>query len=45
MYAIISDGSKQYKVQEGDEVTVERLDEQSPQVTPIMIVDGDTVIA
>lgn len=45
MYAIISDGSKQYKVQEGDEVTVERLDETSPSVTPIMIVDGDKVIA
>lgn len=45
MYAIISDGAKQYKVQEGDEVTVERLDEESPQVTPIMIVDGETVIA
>ena len=45
MYAIISDGSKQYKVQEGDEVTVERLGEASPAVTPIMIVDGDKVIA
>ncbi len=45
MYAIISDGSKQYKVQEGDKVTVERLDEESPQVTPVMIVDGDKVIA
>ena len=45
MYAIISDGSKQYKVQEGDEVMVERLDESAPKVTPIMIVDGDRVIA
>lgn len=45
MYAIISDGSKQYKVQEGDEVTVERLDVDAPAVTPIMVVDGDRVIA
>lgn len=45
MYAIISDGSKQYKVQEGDEVMVERLDESAPAVTPIMIVDGDRVIS
>jgi large subunit ribosomal protein L21 len=45
MYAIISDGSKQYKVQEGDEVVVERLNSESPTVTPIMIVDGDTVLA
>lgn len=45
MYAIISDGSKQYKVQEGDEVTVERLDESAPSVTPVMVVDGDRVIA
>lgn len=44
MYAIISDGSKQYKVQEGDEVTVERLDESAPAVTPVMVVDGDRVI-
>lgn len=45
MYAIISDGSKQYKVQEGDEVTVERLDESAPSVTPVMVVDGDRVIS
>ncbi|HMS24623.1 MAG TPA: 50S ribosomal protein L21 [Acidimicrobiia bacterium] len=45
MYAIISDGSKQYKVQEGDEVVVERLNSDSPTVTPIMIVDGDRVLA
>lgn len=44
MYAIISDGSKQYKVQEGDEVTVERLDAQAPAVTAVMVVAGDRVI-
>lgn len=45
MYAIISDGAKQYKVQEGDNVTVERLNADAPAVTPIMIVDGDKVIS
>jgi large subunit ribosomal protein L21 len=45
MYAIISDGSKQYKVEEGDEVRVERLDADSPAVTPVMIVDGNKVLA
>jgi large subunit ribosomal protein L21 len=45
MYAIISDGSKQYKVQEGDKVTVERLDVDAPVVTPIMVVDGDKVLS
>lgn len=45
MYAIISDGSKQYKVQEGDTLTVERLDIDSPKVTPILIVDGANVIS
>ena len=45
MYAIISDGSKQYKVQEGDEVIVERLDADAPQVTPLLIVDGDKIIS
>jgi len=45
MYAIISDGSKQYKVQEGDEVIVERLDAQNPSVTPVLVVNGDKVIS
>lgn len=44
MYAIISDGSKQYKVQEGDEVIVERLDVDSPSVKPVLVVDGDNII-
>lgn len=45
MYAIISDGSKQYKVSQGDKIEVERLDVDSPQVRPILIVDGDKVIS
>lgn len=45
MYAIISDGSKQYKVSEGDTVAVERLDQDNPSVTPILVVNGDTVLS
>ncbi|MFN8016095.1 MAG: 50S ribosomal protein L21 [Acidimicrobiia bacterium] len=45
MYAIVSDGSKQYKVETGDSITVELLDEENPTVKPIMIVDGDNVIS
>ncbi len=44
MYAVISDGSKQYKVSEGDQVMVERLDEDSPAVKAVMLVDGDKII-
>lgn len=45
MYAVISDGSKQYKVNEGDKVRVERLNEDSPVVKPVMVVDGDTIVS
>lgn len=45
MYAIISDGSKQYRVQEGDQVMVERLDADAPEVRPIMVVTDDNVIS
>ena len=42
MYAIIKTGGKQYKVQEGDVITIERLDaEVNSQVTfePLMLGD------
>ena len=48
MYAVIRTGGKQYKVEAGERLEVERLgvDEGSDvQLTPILLVDGDTVLA
>ena len=45
MYAIINTGGKQYKVEEGDEIVVERIHNEENAVRPIMIVDGKTVIS
>ena len=48
MYAVIRTGGKQERVAEGDRVRVERLgvDEGAEvQFTPVLVVDGDTVLA
>lgn len=44
MYAIIQTGGKQYKVQEGDTIFVERLDaevESSVQFNEVLVVSAD----
>jgi large subunit ribosomal protein L21 len=44
MYAIIKTGGKQYRVQEGQSLLIERLPEadgETVQLTPMLIVDGD----
>ena len=46
MYAIIKTGGKQYRVQEGQYLLVERLpaaDGETVELTPLLIVDGDDV--
>jgi large subunit ribosomal protein L21 len=45
MYAIIETGGKQYRVSEGDVVTIERIDSQEPVTfeNVLMISDGDTI--
>ncbi len=46
MYAVIQTGGKQYRVEEGQRLDVERLgaaDEVT--LTPVLVVDGDTVLA
>ena len=47
MYAVIKTGGKQYKVQPGDIVKVEKLDAEEGKTIKIsdvmMLVDGDTV--
>jgi len=48
MYAVIRTGGKQYRVEEGERLEVERLaaDEGSEvELTPVLVVDGDTVLA
>ena len=48
MYAVIASGGKQEKVAEGQQVRVELLDADEGadvSLTPVMIVDGDTVRA
>jgi large subunit ribosomal protein L21 len=47
MYAVIKTGGKQYKVAEGEKLNVERLtDDGNPlSFTPVLLVDGDTVVA
>jgi large subunit ribosomal protein L21 len=45
MYAVIHTGGKQYRVAEGDRLDVERLDGDEVTLRPVMLVDGDTVLA
>ena len=47
MYAVIATGGKQYRVAEGQQLDVERLGqdpEAEVQLTPVLLVDGDTVL-
>jgi hypothetical protein len=47
MYAVIKTGGKQYRVTEGQQLQVERLGvtEGEVSLTPVLLVDGDTVVA
>ena len=47
MYGVIKTGGKQYRVQEGQRLDVERLNEDGVDVslTPVMLVGGGTVLA
>ena len=46
MYAVIATGGKQYRVEEGQRVLVERLGDVDTkvQLTTVMVVDGDDVL-
>ena len=45
MYAIIATGGKQYRVQEGDTIYVEKLDKQPEEGVefPVLMLGGDSV--
>jgi len=47
MYAVIATGGKQYKVETGQTVDVERLgvDEGEVELRPVLLVDGASVLA
>lgn len=47
MYAVVATGGKQYRVEEGQRLEVERLGEPGAEVElrPVLFVDGDVVAA
>ena len=47
MYAVIATGGKQYRVEQGQRVQVERVGpvDSSVELTPVLLVDGDSVLA
>ena len=47
MYAVVKTGGKQYRVEQGQRLKVERVGEPGSDVElqPVMVVDGDTVLA
>jgi large subunit ribosomal protein L21 len=47
MYAVIQTGGKQYRVEEGQTLDVERLaaGAESVEFSPLLVVDGDRVLA
>ncbi|MEM7323049.1 MAG: 50S ribosomal protein L21 [Actinomycetota bacterium] len=47
MYAIVATGGKQYRVEQGQTLQVERIGEEGADVElqPVMLVDGDQVLA
>ncbi len=45
MYAVIKTGGKQYRVEEGQRLDVEKLVGDDLELTPVLVVDGDTVLA
>ncbi len=45
MYAVIETGGKQYRVAQGDRLDVERLDGDELTLQPVLLVDGDAVLA
>ena len=48
MYAIITTGGKQYRVEEGQRLEIERLEvdgDEHVMLRPVLLVDGETVLA
>jgi large subunit ribosomal protein L21 len=47
MYAVVKTGGKQYRVEQGQRLRVERVGspDEELELTAVMLVDGDTVLA
>ena len=48
MYAVIQTGGKQYRVEKGEQLEVERVAVETGselELTPVLVVDGDKVLA
>ena len=45
MYAVIKTGGKQYRVEEGQRLDVEKLAGDEVELTPVLVVDDQTVLA
>ena len=45
MYAVIKTGGKQYRVEQGDRLEVERVQGDEVTLQPVLLVDGDVVLA
>jgi large subunit ribosomal protein L21 len=48
MYAVIKTGGKQYRVEKGQTLDIEHVggdDDETIELTPVLVVDGDTVLA
>ncbi len=47
MYAVIKTGGKQYRVEQGQTLEVERVGEPGAEIalSPVLVVDGETVLA
>jgi large subunit ribosomal protein L21 len=47
MYAVIKSGGKQYRVEKGQKLDVELVgaDDDKLELKPVLLVDGDTVLA
>jgi large subunit ribosomal protein L21 len=45
MYAVIKTGGKQYRVEEGQRLDVERLSGDEVSLRPVLLVDGDEVFS
>lgn len=47
MYAVVKTGGKQYRVEEGQRLSVELVGspDEEVELRPVMVVDGDTVLA
>jgi large subunit ribosomal protein L21 len=47
MYAVVATGGKQYRVEEGQQLEIERVGEPGTEVElrPVLLVDGDDVLA